>query len=861
MSATPFGPSQGSSNGSQLLSQKREHFTSPHIRATAHAVCSADMSNYPKFCEVVSDLASAARDARQAERIVEELRRITTDIRDGVPLSPQEFILFLREYVTCRELLLPMVSHIERVSGTPLGQTLALTSQLDQLCTESGVLSIQIFPILKKIHCFFMQMIPLEAECDFLMQVNRDQILHTLMRFLCKLLEKGLVAMRAYQRHVGPLRVDSNKPEGTSKVVATNGSANIDGEKPKMTPESRGQMQLEKGCTIVETVILEPDVKAVFQEIISEALACKPLFDVMPYDLADTFCDIHADLQVHFAHICWYLKATSRSSSEDSLTQANDAFDGGMAKLSDLSVLRMWSAAVGVQPACEAQLFKETLLPKLGPEWLWDPLMEVLNYKNCGVVSFFSLNRLLKVWGPLVVMEENFGQGIQRGSLCLTKPFEYWRWMFARRPDAAAGDYLVALTETPGEVYVIVLNRPQSAKGAAHGVRHGSSPFSRPPSITNAEKAELPGAASDLRLASYPLSQETGLWVIVGMARKMFDSIVEACDAFPILFCRPCGERYVELSVGGDPGSSRSIGGGRRSTPFHPSTGSMEGLALHHACYYGNARYVQMLLLHGAATIVNCAVVDLIVSPGFCWTPLLCAVNTPNSDPVEVVRMLLDAGADPNCKDDAECTALYYAIANGYAGSVALLLERCPTLSSSPVTIPLFMALGANWFLPRSSDIRRLADLIPLASVVAAVLTTVHEYDLVYLAVRILQRIMFAPREVHEGAKGIEEFQETETSVANISEPYSSSDWGSPDAQLVLKYLPMGHEALEIHTDDEISSLTQIIRSHDLLCRAQPLQMQMVLRALYDRCFLLSVRNTFSESRDVPNAHTSSNAQ
>jgi hypothetical protein len=114
-------------------------------------------------------------------------------------------------------------------------------------------------------------------------------------------------------------------------------------------------------------------------------------------------------------------------------------------------------------------------------------------------------------------------------------------------------------------------------------------------------------------------------------------------------------------------------------------------------------------------------------------------VNNPNSDPHVTVKMLLRNGADVRFQDRAGCTALYYAIVNGWPKTVELLMRTDPTLTSSLMTIPLFVALGAHRFHASDVDIRRLAVLPPQPHVLLQVVRKVRSIDLVKIALAVME--------------------------------------------------------------------------------------------------------------------------
>nr|CCC47276.1 conserved hypothetical protein, fragment [Trypanosoma vivax Y486] len=311
-------------------------------------------------------------------------------------------------------------------------------------------------------------------------------------------------------------------------------------------------------------------------------------------------------------------------------------------------------------------------------------------------------------------------------------------------------------------------------------------------------------ASTSLITRRIRLTQQTGAWMVEGLTAEEFDSIHVACRAFPDVFRNPCGTVYnVDKRSPGIPLEEEEFVG----DVAHSAS------CLHRACFRNNERYVKTLLLRGSAVIVNTSVVDPVISTRFCWTPLLCAVNNPNSDPGEVVHMLLMEGADVHIRDDAQCTALYYAIANGYSEAARQLLKHSPHLRPSPWSESLLVALGAHHFHPRESDIRRLCDVLPSAEMLSVILPHQNSLPLVQLCIDIIS-----------GKLSGEE---------RMPRPSDDHSLWCPDGDV------------ELRTVEEEKYLADIVRHHSVLCRQSSEEVNRAKLLLYHRCYLLSCREHF----------------
>lgn len=88
------------------------------------------------------------------------------------------------------------------------------------------------------------------------------------------------------------------------------------------------------------------------------------------------------------------------------------------------------------------------------------------------------------------------------------------------------------------------------------------------------------------------------------------------------------------------------------------------------ACGYNNKDIVQQLLLQSGIDINAQAISAKCYGTGF--TALMLATQVAHKD---IVQLLLEAGADPNCKDNGGVTALMLAARGAHKDIVQLLLE------------------------------------------------------------------------------------------------------------------------------------------------------------------------------------------
>ncbi|KAG5490500.1 hypothetical protein JKF63_00620 [Porcisia hertigi] len=813
----------------------------PELRAVARVVADANIHQFPDLAPVPGRTGPP----------VSALRSITAELNDEKPLDTQEFRLFRAAYEECRQ-------HLHRVtngviaSGTPIADVLMLAIRMDTLSTDLGVSLLSLFPVLGRVHAFLLDLSDRPGLGDSELQ-RQSLLLDRLTQFLYRIVERGEQVLHDYEEWEAQ-RSTLGSDHGAFDTESSTASSRTPADPPRKVS---GSFRSEANCLTTapirhgEVALCRSSSGELFpQEFPPAAAFWRPESRLattnraaarkasdpvplsgehrLPAHLTDAVVSVNADLAVHFAHFQWYVEVTGEGSK---------CFDAHM-YLEDHVLQSAWDFHVGrSHAACTAEEFRPFL--PLFPMWSHEAVMSVVNFKDCGVISLHSLQRLLRVWGPLKFLDRNLHRELERGALVLSEPFDYLAFSLAARPDAMVGDYVVGLSDVVGELRIAVLRRARR-----HRLHLWASTDALPSSIPErAQGGDAPtivmaspgNEAANLhhRLAtvSYTLSCATGAWMVKGLAREEFESAVDAYAAFPEVFKRPCG--LLMCSIGDAPlrptlpsaSPPQSLSDGEENTaappPLQPVTPTNPGevgegttSALHRACYRNNARYVRTLLDRGGGTVVNTALVDPLVCDSFCWTPLLCAVNNPHNDPAELVAQLLEAGAEVDYMDDAECTALYYAIANGYAETTRLLLEHSPTLPTSPYTVPLLMAIGAHGCHLRGCDVQRLMEVVPAAAVVRVVVAHEHSLALVALATTIL-----------------------EEKLSGRDHRVSSSD-----RHLVAQHCSAGSAGAERYTSTEAEQLKRWVHHHTHRCLEARQDVQEAVRVLYARQYALSWR-------------------
>lgn len=822
----------------------------PELRAIARAVADADVHEFP-------ELVPAPGHTRPS---LDALRGVTTEVNNGVPLTAQEFKLFRAAYAECQQHLHSVTNGVI-TAGTPVADVLLLGARMDTLCTDLGLSLLALFPSLREIHSHLLELSEKLAVGRWEGQHHSDVLLDRLVRAVQQTLERAEQALRWYESWEEQLErslAEQSIAELASTTTTALGSpahsrtsfptrevaAPASGQRVSVTATAGDIAPLHavKRWSVVEAdepassanpaaaapvagQAPFPLAESRRPSAVADGALPAPLSGKrrLPANVADALASVNADLDVHFAHLRWYVTVTDRGSV---YFDAHDFLEE--------QVLRVtWERYVGRnRAACAAEDFFPFL--KLFPPWTHFAVMAVVDFKDCGVVSVYSLRRLLQVWGPLQLLGVNLRHDMGHGAVDLSQPFAYLAASLASRPDAQAGDYVIGLSDKLGELRVAVLRHARGyrrhlwATASEHTRTYSSANFAGTvDGESGSTYASLKGSRKHFATISYTLSHDTGAWMVQGLTREEFDSAAEACNSFPEIFQRPRGQL---LSNPHSPHSPHphlalpTVATGLFPTPTTstqkpattPTGETADGnvSALHRACYRNNTHYVRTLLDRGGATVVNSALVDPLVGGSFCWTPLLCAVNNPHSDPVDVVRLLLQAGADVHYRDDADCTALYYAIANRYAETTQALLAHCPTLQTSPYTVPLLVAIGAHDCHLRECDVRRLVDVVPSAAVLRVVAAYELDMSLVALASSIVEEKMNGRN-------------------------YAVT---SAERRLVAERCAAGATSADRFTPAEELQRQQLIAHHTHCCLQARLEMEEAVRVLYGREYVLSWR-------------------
>ena len=386
------------------------------------------------------------------------------------------------------------------------------------------------------------------------------------------------------------------------------------------------------------------------------------------------FTQLNSKLWFTILHLEWFMDAAKMGIFFDAADH-----------LHDLAAYKVWEKYVGRRsPACSAEKFQHAL--DAFPEWSRPALQKALSYLDDGVVSLYSLDRVLRIWGPFSLLDRNFRNDLSNKLISLDKAPDVVHLEMQSNQELEPGAFTITFSKIHGHL-------------ALHF-------------ITPAGK-----------LAKLDISRSVGCWTLPGISSDDFETVCDACKA---------SNRILKTALGDD----------FNVPPRTQSEVNDSFTILHRACFQNNTAYVDRLLKCGGAIVADTAVTDPTITPHFAWTPLLAVMNNPNGDPHKIVRMLLDHNVDVYYRDYATCTATYYAITNNYWRSLDLLIKHAPDITTSSTTIPIFLALGAHLFNVHEGDNRVMYSVVPSPDIIRVLLPTVQDWTVIKDAIRIVESKM-----------------------------------------------------------------------------------------------------------------------
>jgi ankyrin repeat protein len=356
------------------------------------------------------------------------------------------------------------------------------------------------------------------------------------------------------------------------------------------------------------------------------------------------------------------------------------------------------------------------------PEGVRGSMLRLLSLEDTGFVTAHAFGDLVRVWGPYVILAENFYRDVIMGYFCFNvSPDEAELHLTAEAllfTSFEAGDRRHLRTEAA------------SVKGSsaqAMALSSADEAFRRRPGNFCIAFAHEPGDLTvfvlndQLKVMAFPLSRQDGAWMIAGLSKGHFESIYDAVEAHRSVLRNAVGHDE-ELVWDGE-----------------PLTQDLSCHLLHRACFCNNLKYVAHLLSMGSDVVINVAMEDAQLVPNrYSWPPLLFAVNSPTGDPHQLVSLLIERGAAVNVFDAAGCSPLYYAVANGYTETVRVLLAAQPDLVSSKSTDRVLTALGAHHFISEESDVFRLSQAPLVPEIVQMLIHYENDADFVLLCSAII---------------------------------------------------------------------------------------------------------------------------